>query len=83
MEDFLFRQQEDSDKVYPSSRYKKRIRYTKNQRFDMEQIGWDAIDIDYNGTYYRIEHTLTLGGLKRISDLDFMLSIKGSYTGPV
>ncbi|MGC2575907.1 MAG: hypothetical protein WA364_30765 [Candidatus Nitrosopolaris sp.] len=38
--------------------------------------------IDYNGTNYRIEHTLTLAVLKQLSDHDFVLSVNGSYVGP-
>ena len=53
----------------------------------MKDLIWSKLgevpDIDCNGTYYRIEHTLTFEGLKRISDHDFVLSVKGSYSGPV
>jgi hypothetical protein len=47
---------------------------------------WNRIgeipDIDNHGTYYRIEHALTLEALKQLSDYEFVLSVKGSYTGP-
>jgi len=53
----------------------------------MKDLVWNKFgevpDVDYNGTYYRIDHTLTLAMLKRISDHDYVLSVKGSYTGPV
>jgi hypothetical protein len=85
IEDFLFRQQEDSD---TESRYT--LEVITKEGLDTQKIKeliWSKLgempDIDYNGTYYRFEHTLKLGGLKRISDHDFVLSVKGSYIGPV
>ena len=52
----------------------------------MRDLMWNKIGelpvIDYNGTYYRIEHILTLGLLKQLSDHDYVLSVKGSYVGP-
>ncbi len=38
--------------------------------------------VDYNGTYYSIEHTLTLGLLKQLCDHNYVLSVKESYVGP-
>jgi hypothetical protein len=54
----------------------------------MKDLLWDEFrempEVDYNGTYYRIGHKyLTLAVLKRISHHDYVLSVKGSYTGPV
>ena len=47
----------------------------------MKDLVWSKFgempNIDHNGTYYRIEHTLTLGMLKRISDHDSVLSVNG------
>ena len=39
-------------------------------------------DIDNHGKYYRLEHTLTLEALRRLSDYDYVLNVKGSYLGP-
>ena len=36
-------------------------------------------DTDYHGTWYRIEHTITLGTLKQLSDHGYVLGVKGSY----
>ena len=33
----------------------------------------------YHGTWYRIQHTITLANLKQLSDHDYVLSVKGSY----
>lgn len=84
IEDFLFRQQEDSE-------FKPRFSLEINTREGldpqkMKDLIWNNVGeipvIDYNGTYYRIEHTLTLGLLKQLSDHDYILSVKGSYVGP-
>jgi hypothetical protein len=49
----------------------------------MKELIWSRLgempDIDYHGTQYKFDHTLTLGMLKRISDLDYVLRIKASY----
>lgn len=54
---------------------------------EMKELIWSKLgempDIDYHGTQYKFDHVLTLGMLKRISDLDYVLRVKGSYLGPV
>ena len=84
IEDFLFRQQQESE-------FKPRFSLEVNTREGldtqaMRDLLWNNIGeipvIDYNGTYYRIEHTLTLGLLRQLSDHDYVLSVKGSYVGP-
>jgi hypothetical protein len=84
IEDFLYRQQED-----PGTRPMYSIEVTTKEGLDTQKIKdlvWSKIgeipDIDNHGTYYRIEHILTLEALRRLSDHDFVLSVKGSYTGP-
>ena len=51
----------------------------------MRDLLWDKFEeepvTDYNGTNYRIEHTLTLGTLKQLSDSDYVISVNGSYVG--
>jgi hypothetical protein len=52
----------------------------------MRDLIWDKFEevpvTDYNGTNYRIEHMLTLGMLKRLSDNDYVIiSVNGSYVG--
>ena len=84
IEDFLSRQQQESE-------FKPRFSLEVNTREGldtqaMRDLIWKNIGeipvIDYNGTYYRVEHTLTLGLLRQISDHDYVLSVKGSYVGP-
>jgi hypothetical protein len=72
IEDFLSRQLEVSDTV---PRYSLEI--ISREGLDtqtMRDLIWDKFEevpvTDYNGTNYRIEHTLTLGMLKRLSDSD-------------
>lgn len=84
IEDFLFRQQEHSD---TEPRYT--LEVSTKEGLDtqkMKGLIWNKFGelpvIDYNGTYYRIEHTLTLGMLKQLSDHDYVLSVNGSYVGP-
>jgi hypothetical protein len=84
IEDFLYRQQEDPDTKPMYS-----IEITTKEGLDTQKIKdlvWSKFgeipDIDNHGTYYRIEHILTMGALKRLSDHDFVLNIKGSYMGP-
>ena len=84
IEDFLFRQQEVSD---TEPRYSLEIITTEGlDTQKMKDLMWNKFEelpvIDYNGTNYRIEHTLTLGMLKHLSDHDFVLSVNGSYVGP-
>jgi hypothetical protein len=84
IEDFLSREQEVSE-------FKPRfsLEVITREGLDtqkMRDLLWNELGelpvIDYNGTYYRIEHTLTLGLLKQLSDHDYVLSVKGSYVGP-
>ena len=84
IEEFLYRQQDD-----PNTRPKFSIEITTKEGLDIQKIKdlvWSKIgeipDIDNHGTYYRIEHALTLEALKQLSDYEFVLSVKGSYTGP-
>jgi fructose 1,6-bisphosphatase len=87
IQDFLFRQQEDPD-AEMTPRYTLEV-ITKEglDTQKMKDLAWDKFgempEVDHKGTYYRIDHTLTLGMLKRISDHDSVLSVKGSYSGPV
>jgi hypothetical protein len=83
IEDFLYRQQED-----PNDRPMFSIEVTTKAGLDTQEIKdlvWNQIgeipDIDKQGTNYRIEHKLTLEGLRRLSDHDFVLNVKGSYIG--
>lgn len=83
IEDFLYRQQEDSD-----AKPKYSIEVTTKEGLDTQEIKdlvWSQIgevpDIENHGTKYRIEHKLTLVGLRRLSDYDFVLNVKGSYVG--
>jgi hypothetical protein len=81
----LLRQHEDSEGTLPMFTIEV---FTKRGLDTQEMKDWiwgklgEMPDIDYNGTYYRIEHTLTLGGLKQMSDHDFVLNLKGTYIGP-
>ena len=84
IEEFLYRQQDDTN-----TRPKFSIEITTKEGLDIQKIKdlvWSKIgeipDIDNHGTYYRIEHALTLEALKQLSDYEFVLSVKGSYTGP-
>jgi len=84
IEEFLFRKQEDSD-IKP--RYS--LELITREGLDTQKLRdliWNEMGqmpvVDYNGTYYRIEHTLTLGLLKQLSDHNYVLSVKGSYVGP-
>lgn len=84
IEDFLSRQQEVS---YIEPGYS--LELITREGLDtqkMQDLIWNKFGelpvIDYNGTSYRIEHTLTLGMLKRLSDHDFVVSVNGSYVGP-
>ena len=84
IEDFLNRQQED-----PGTRPMYSIEVTTKEGLDIQKIKdlvWSKIgqipDIDNHGTYYRIEHILTLDALRRLSDHDAVLNVKGSYIGP-
>src|SRR5215831_13165319 len=84
IEDILFRQQEDSEF---KPRFSLEVNTTEGlDTQKMRDLMWNKIGelpvIDYNGTYYRIEHTLTLGLLKQLSDHDYVLSVKGTYVGP-
>jgi hypothetical protein len=85
IEDFLFRQQDVSDIIpkYSLEVITKEGLDTQN----MKDLIWNKFGklpvIDYNGTYYRIEHTLTLEMLKRLCDYDFIVGVKGSYVGPI
>lgn len=84
IEEFLFRQQEDSEF---KPRFSLEVNTTEGlDTQKMRDLMWNEIGelpvIDYNGTYYRIEHTLTLGLLKQLSDHDYVLNVKGSYVGP-
>jgi hypothetical protein len=85
IEDFLFRQQDVSD-IKP--KYSLEI-ITKEglDTQNMKDLIWNKFGklpvIDYNGTYYRIEHTITLEMLKRLCDYDFIVGVKGSYVGPI
>jgi hypothetical protein len=83
IEDFFYRQQDD-----PNTRPMYSIEVTTKEGLDTQKIKdlvWSKIgeipDIDNHGTYYRIEHTLTLEALRRLSDHDFVLNVKGSYLG--
>ena len=83
IEDFLYRQQEDSD-----AKPKYSIEVTTKEGLDTQEIKdlvWSQIgevpDMDNHGTKYRIEHKLKLEGLRRLSDHDFVLNVKGSYIG--
>jgi hypothetical protein len=81
IEDFLFRERENSD-IKP--RYSLEVITTEGlDTQKMRDLIWDEMGempvIDNNGCCYRIEHTLTLGLLKQLSDHDYVLSIKGSY----
>jgi hypothetical protein len=85
IQDFLFRQQDVSD-IKP----KYSLELITREGLDtqkMKDLIWNKFGklpvIDYNGTYYRIEHTLTLEMLKRLCDYDFIVGIKGSYVGPI
>jgi hypothetical protein len=88
IEDFLFRQQKDPD---PEMTPRYTLEVITKEGLDtqkMKDLLWDEFrempEVDYNGTYYRIGHKyLTLAMLKRISDHDYVLRVKGSYTGPV
>jgi hypothetical protein len=84
IEEFLHHQQDD-----PNNKPKFSIEITTKEGLDIQKIKdlvWNRIgeipDIDNHGTYYRIEHALTLEALKQLSDYEFVLSVKGSYTGP-
>ena len=84
IEEFLYRQQDD-----PGTRPMYCIEVTTKEGLDTQKIKdlvWSKIgeipDIDNHGTYYRIEHVLTLEALRQLSDYEFVLSVKGSYTGP-
>jgi hypothetical protein len=84
IEEFLFRQQEDSEF---KPRFSLEVNTTEGlDTQKMRDLIWNKIGelpvIDYNGTYYRIEHTLTLGLLKQLSDHDYVLNVKGTYVGP-
>jgi hypothetical protein len=85
IEDFLFRQQDVSDIIpkYSLEVITKEGLDTQN----MKDLIWNKFGklpvIDYNGTYYRIEHTLTLEMLKRLCDYDFIVGVKGSCVGPI
>ena len=79
-EDFLYRRQE-----YPDTRPTYTIEVTTREELDTQIIKdllWNEFgeipDIDNHGTYYRIEHKLTLGALKRLSDHNYVLNVKGS-----
>ncbi len=82
IEDFLYRQQEVSD-TEPS--YSLVITREGLDTQKMKDLIWNKFGqlpvIDYNGTSYRIEHTLTLGMLKRLCDYDFIVGVKGWYVG--
>ncbi len=84
IEDFLSRQQEVSD-IEPRYSFEVIAREGLDTQ-KMQDLIWNNFGelpvIDYSGTDYRIEHTLTLGMLKRLSDHDFVVSVKGSYVGP-
>ena len=84
IEEFLYYQMDD-----PNTRPKFSLEITTKEGLDTQKIKdlvWNKIgevpDIDNHGTYYRIEHALTLEALKQLSDYEFVLSVKGSYTGP-
>jgi hypothetical protein len=84
VEDFVFRQHED-----PGTNPMYNLEVTTKEGLDTQKIKdliWSKLgempDIDHRGTYYRIEHKITLGMLKRISEHDFVLNVKGSYKGP-
>lgn len=84
IEDLLYRRQED-----PSTRPKYSIEITTKEGLDTQKIKdlvWSKIgempEIDNHGTYYRIEHALTLEALRQLSDYDYVLNVKGSYIGP-
>jgi hypothetical protein len=86
IQEYLFRQQEEDSDGNP--RYTLEV-HTR-EGLDSQKIKdliWSKLgempDIDYHGTQYKFEHVITLGGLKRISDHDYVLSVKGSYVGPV
>jgi hypothetical protein len=84
IEDFLCRQQETCD---TEPRYSLEIITREGLDVQkMKDLMWNRFEelpiIDDNGTNYRIEHTLTLGMLKQLSDHDFVLSVNGSYMGP-
>jgi hypothetical protein len=81
IEDFLKRQQED-----PGARYS--IEVTTKEGLDAQAVKdlvWSKIgevpDVDNHGTFYRIEHKLSLDALKTSPDYDFVLNVKGSYIG--
>jgi len=82
----LFRQQEDSEEgILPMFS----IEVITKKGLDTQEMKehiWGKFgempDIDYKGTHYRCELTLTLGRLKHISDHDFVMNIKGTYIGP-
>ena len=68
IEDILYRQQE-----YPYTRPTYTIEVTTREELDtkiIKDLVWNEFgeipDIDNHGTYYRIEHKLTLGALKEI-----------------
>jgi hypothetical protein len=84
IEDFLTRRQEVSDTV---PRYSLEI--ISREGLDTQKmidLVWDKFGeapvTDYDGKNYRIEHTLTLGMLKQLSDSDYVISVNGSYVGP-
>ena len=81
IDDFLFRQEEDSD-----AELKYMLEVITKEGLDKQEIKnliWSKFgqmpDTDYHGTWYRIEHTITLATLKQLSDHDYVLSVKGSY----
>ena len=80
IDDFLFRQEEDSD-----AKLKYMIEVNTKEGLDKQEVKnliWSKIgqmpDADYHGTWYRIQHTITLANLKQLSDHDYVLSVKGS-----
>ncbi|MGA9152488.1 MAG: hypothetical protein WBZ36_18080 [Candidatus Nitrosopolaris sp.] len=81
IEDFLFRERENSD-IKPTYSLEVITREGLDTQ-KMRDLMWDEMGempvIDNNGRCYRIEHTLTLGLLKQLSDHDYVLSVKGSY----
>ena len=82
--EFLFRQREDCE-IKPTYSLEVITREGLDTQ-KMKDLIWNKFGqlpiIDYNGTSYRIEHTLTLGMLRRLCDYDFIVGVKGWYVGP-
>jgi hypothetical protein len=86
IQEFLFRQQEEDSDGKPRYTVEVHTREGLDTK-KIKELIWSKLgempDIDCHGTQYKFDHTLTLGVLKRISDLDYVLRVKGSYIGPV